>query len=49
MSHNCTNVQQHYKVPAEIVRRVLAHGEPGVILRPLHRCGAVQQHQEADQ
>lgn len=29
---NCAYVRQHYKVPAEIGCRVLAYGEPGVIL-----------------
>jgi hypothetical protein len=32
MSHNCAYVRQHYQVPAEIGRRVIAYGKPGVIL-----------------
>ncbi|MBB4055112.1 hypothetical protein FHY08_001044 [Pseudomonas koreensis] len=32
MSHNCEYVRQHYQVPAEIGRRVIAYGKPGVIL-----------------
>lgn len=32
MSHNCAYVRNHYKVPAEVGRRVIANGEPGVIL-----------------
>jgi hypothetical protein len=32
MSNNCEYVRQHYQVPAEIGRRVIAHGKPGVIL-----------------
>jgi len=32
MSHNCAYVRQHYKVPAEVGRRVIAYGKPGVIL-----------------
>ncbi|NUT81777.1 hypothetical protein HNO85_12585 [Pseudomonas brassicacearum] len=35
MSHNCAYVRQHYKVPAEIGRRVIAYGKPGVILADL--------------
>lgn len=30
--HNCAYVRQHYNVPAEVGRRVIANGEPGVIL-----------------
>ncbi|BBP60411.1 hypothetical protein [Pseudomonas sp. St316] len=32
MSHNCAYVRQHYQVPAEVGRRVIAYGKPGVIL-----------------
>lgn len=32
MSNDCAYVRQHYKVPAEIGRRVVAQGEPGIIL-----------------
>jgi hypothetical protein len=32
MTHNCAFVRQHYQVPAEIGRRVIANGKPGVIL-----------------
>lgn len=32
MSYNCAYVRQHYQVPAEIGRRVIAYGKPGVIL-----------------
>lgn len=32
MTHNCAYVRQHYRVPAEIGRRVIAYGKPGVIL-----------------
>jgi len=28
---NCNYVREHYGVPAEIGRRVLAHGEPGIV------------------
>lgn len=31
-SYNCAYVREHYKVPAEVGRRVIAYGEPGVIL-----------------
>ncbi|MBC3272274.1 hypothetical protein HU765_20255 [Pseudomonas sp. SWRI81] len=30
MSHNCEYVRKHYQVPAEIGRRVIAYGKPGV-------------------
>ncbi|MDU8420268.1 hypothetical protein B1F68_17320 [Pseudomonas syringae] len=32
MSHNCAYVRQHYQVPAEVGRRVIAYGKPGIIL-----------------
>jgi hypothetical protein len=32
MSYNCAYVRQHYLVPAEVGRRVIAYGKPGVIL-----------------
>ena len=32
MSHNCAYVRQHYQVPAEVGRRIIAYGKPGVIL-----------------
>ncbi|MGF6152026.1 hypothetical protein [Pseudomonas fluorescens] len=32
MNHNCAYVRQHYQVPAEVGRRVIAYGKPGVIL-----------------
>ena len=32
MNYNCGYVRQHYQVPAEIGRRVIAYGKPGVIL-----------------
>lgn len=32
MDHNCAYVRLHYQVPAEIGRRVIAYGKPGVIL-----------------
>lgn len=32
MSHNCAYMRQHYQVPAEVGRRVIAYGKPGVIL-----------------
>ena len=32
MNNNCAYVRQHYQVPAEVGRRVIAYGKPGVIL-----------------
>ena len=32
MSHNCAYVRQHYKVPTEVGRRVIAYGKLGIIL-----------------
>jgi len=32
MSNDCAYVRQRYNVPAEIGRRVIAQGEPGIIL-----------------
>jgi hypothetical protein len=32
VSQDCAYVRHHYRVPAEIGRRVIANGEPGVIL-----------------
>jgi hypothetical protein len=32
VSQDCAYVHQHYRVPAEIGRRVIANGEPGVLL-----------------
>ena len=32
MSNNCAYVRQHYQVPAEVGRRVIAYGKPGIIL-----------------
>ena len=32
MSHNCAYVRQHYQVPAEVGRRVIAYGKSGIIL-----------------
>lgn len=31
-NYNCDYVRRHYDVPAEIGRRVIANGEPGVIM-----------------
>jgi len=31
MSHNCEYVRKHYQVPAQICRRVIVYGKPGVI------------------
>lgn len=31
-NYNCAYVREHYKVPAQVGRRVIANGEPGVIL-----------------
>ncbi|MGC5703010.1 hypothetical protein J4P02_22645 [Pseudomonas sp. NFXW11] len=31
-NYNCAYVREHYKVPAEVGRRVIANGEPGVIM-----------------
>ncbi|BAN53661.1 hypothetical protein PP4_18080 [Pseudomonas putida NBRC 14164] len=31
-NYNCDYVRRHYGVPAEIGRRVIANGEPGVIM-----------------
>ena len=31
-NYNCDYVRRHYNVPAEIGRRVIANGEPGVII-----------------
>jgi hypothetical protein len=32
MTHNCAYVRQHYQVPAEVGRRIIAYEKPGVIL-----------------
>lgn len=32
MNSSCAYVREHYKVPAEVGRLVIAYGEPGVIL-----------------
>lgn len=31
-NYNCDYVRRHYNVPAEVGRRVIANGEPGVII-----------------
>ncbi|MNZ56236.1 hypothetical protein D3C78_741790 [compost metagenome] len=31
--YNCDYVRRHYNVPAEIERRAIANGEPGVVIR----------------
>ena len=31
-NYNCAYVRNHYNVPAEVGRRVIANGEPGVII-----------------
>ncbi|MFJ4349596.1 hypothetical protein ACIPZ5_01705 [Pseudomonas sp. NPDC089428] len=31
-NYNCDYVRRHYGVPAEIGRRVIANGEPGIIM-----------------
>lgn len=31
-NYNCAYVRNHYGVPAEVGRRVIANGEPGVII-----------------
>ncbi|VVN88460.1 hypothetical protein PS718_01687 [Pseudomonas fluorescens] len=42
MSHNCEYVRQHYQVPAEIGRRVIAYGKPGIITQDFgHHLGIV--------
>ncbi|RAS33986.1 hypothetical protein SAMN02745903_00109 [Pseudomonas sp. URMO17WK12:I5] len=39
---NCAYVRSHYNVPAEIGRRVIANGEPGVIIADRGHCiGAI--------
>jgi hypothetical protein len=31
-NYNCDYVRRHYEVPAEVGRRVIANGEPGIIM-----------------
>ncbi|EJN31888.1 hypothetical protein PMI35_01169 [Pseudomonas sp. GM78] len=47
MSHNCAYVRQHYQVPAEIGRRVIAYGKPGTITQDFgHHIGIVLDEDE---